>query len=172
MPVGKTLLIGGLNKRDKDGEPQPMLVMLRADKVKPRLATANEPEPKMHTRVYTVADLVVKHPERVVVQAGYHEPSAPEPAEVSVDFHPLVELITTTVAPDTWEGVGGPGSIEPFPTNLSLVVDQTEEVHAQIVDLLEQLRRKHNVQLLLETAPRKGSSNGSDTTSFPTTTRR
>jgi beta-lactamase regulating signal transducer with metallopeptidase domain len=148
MPVGKTLLIGGLKKRDKDGEPQPLLVMLRADKVKPRLATANEP--KMHTRVYSVGGLI-KPPERVVIQAGYQEPSAPAPAEVSVDFDPLTELITATVAPETWEDMGGWGSIKPFPGNLSLVVSQTQEVHDQIADLLEQLRRAQNVQILLET---------------------
>ena len=36
---------------------------------------------------------------------------------------------------------GGPVAIPPFATNLSLVVSQTQEVHEEIVDLLEQLRR-------------------------------
>ena len=31
------------------------------------------------------------------------------------DFDPLIELITTTVAPQSWDEVGGPGSIEGFP---------------------------------------------------------
>ncbi len=66
------------------------------------------------------------------------------------DFDTLIELITTTVAPETWEDVGGAGSIAPFPTNLSLVISQTQEVHDQIVDLLEQLRRLQDLQVTIE----------------------
>ena len=57
------------------------------------------------------------------------------------DFDSLIDLITSTIAPDTWDDVGGDGSIPGFATNLSLVVSQTQEVHEEIVDLLEQLRR-------------------------------
>ncbi len=34
------------------------------------------------------------------------------------DFESLIELITTTIAPTTWDEVGGPGSIAPFPTGV------------------------------------------------------
>ena len=57
------------------------------------------------------------------------------------DFQSLIELITSTVQPTTWDEVGGPGSIKEFATNLSLVVSQTQDVHEEIVELLEQLRR-------------------------------
>ena len=66
------------------------------------------------------------------------------------DFDSLIELITSTVAPTTWDEVGGPGSIAPFATNLSLVVSQTQEVHDQIADLLEQLRRLQDLQVTIE----------------------
>ncbi len=66
------------------------------------------------------------------------------------DFDELIELITTTVAPTSWDEVGGPGSIREFQTNLSLVVSQTFEVHEQIVDLLEQLRRLQDLQVTIE----------------------
>ncbi|HUT88099.1 MAG TPA: hypothetical protein VMY37_01260 [Thermoguttaceae bacterium] len=66
------------------------------------------------------------------------------------DFDSLIELITTTVAPESWDDVGGPGSIAPFETNLSLVVSQTQEVHDQLVDLLEQLRRMQDLQVTIE----------------------
>ena len=46
--------------------------------------------------------------------------------------------------------MGGPGSIAPFETNLSLVVSQTQEVHEEIVDLLEQLRRMQDLQVTIE----------------------
>jgi hypothetical protein len=34
------------------------------------------------------------------------------------DFDSLIQLITSTVAPTTWDEVGGPGSIAPFPTGV------------------------------------------------------
>ncbi len=66
------------------------------------------------------------------------------------DFDSLIELITTTVEPQTWEEVGGPGTISPFQNNLSLVISQTEDVHEQIVELLEQLRRNQDLQVTIE----------------------
>lgn len=66
------------------------------------------------------------------------------------DFDSLIELITTTIAPTTWDEVGGPGSVAPFETNLSLVISQTQEVHDQIEDLLEQLRRLQDLQVTIE----------------------
>jgi general secretion pathway protein D len=66
------------------------------------------------------------------------------------DFDTLIELITSTIAPDTWDEVGGPGAIESFPTNLSLVISQTQDVHDQIADLLEQLRRLQDLQVTIE----------------------
>ena len=66
------------------------------------------------------------------------------------DFDSLIELITTTIQPTTWDDVGGPGSIKEFETNLSLVVSQTQDVHEEIVDLLEQLRRLQDLQVTIE----------------------
>jgi len=66
------------------------------------------------------------------------------------DFDTLMELITTTVQPETWREVGGVGDIAPFPTNLSLVISQTQDVHEEIVDLLEQLRRLQDLQVTIE----------------------
>ena len=66
------------------------------------------------------------------------------------DFDSLIDLITSTVKPTTWDAVGGPGSIAPFETNLSIVVSQTQDVHEEIVDLLEQLRRLQDLQVTIE----------------------
>ena len=66
------------------------------------------------------------------------------------DFQSLIELIQNTVAPTTWNTVGGSGAIQPFATNLSIVVSQTQEVHEQIADLLEQLRRLQDLQVTIE----------------------
>jgi general secretion pathway protein D len=69
---------------------------------------------------------------------------------VVADFDPLIDLITTTIAPESWTDVGGPGAIREFESNLSLVVSQTQDVHEQIADLLEQLRRLQDLQVTIE----------------------
>jgi type II secretory pathway component GspD/PulD (secretin) len=66
------------------------------------------------------------------------------------DFDSLIDLITSTIAAQTWSEVGGPGTIEGFDTNLSLVVSQTQEVHEEIADLLQQLRRLQDLQVTIE----------------------
>ncbi len=66
------------------------------------------------------------------------------------DFQPLIDLITTTIAPDSWDVNGGNGAIQPFVANLSLVVSQTQDVHEQIADLLDQLRRLQDLQVTIE----------------------
>ncbi|MBA2115685.1 DUF1598 domain-containing protein [Bremerella alba] len=37
---------------------------------------------------------------------------------VTPDFDQLIDLITTTVEPESWEELGGPGSLAPFPTGV------------------------------------------------------
>lgn len=66
------------------------------------------------------------------------------------DFDTLIELITTTVDPESWEELGGSGTLSGFPTNLSLVVAQTQEVHERVADLLAQLRRLQDLQVTIE----------------------
>jgi general secretion pathway protein D len=66
------------------------------------------------------------------------------------DFDSLIDLITKTIKPQSWDEVGGTGSIQPFDTNLSIVVSQTQEVHEELVDLLGQLRRMQDLQVTIE----------------------
>jgi len=93
-------------------------------------------------------------------QAGSNAPSmgstpsipfgAPAGGGSQADFQSLIELIQNTVAPQTWNTVGGQGAIQQFATNLSIVVSQTQEVHEEIADLLEQLRRLQDLQVTIE----------------------
>jgi len=66
------------------------------------------------------------------------------------DFQSLIDLIQTTVVPDTWEALGGPSTMSEYPQNLSLVISTTSDVHDQISDLLESLRRLQNLQITIE----------------------
>lgn len=72
-------------------------------------------------------------------------------AGANADFDSLIDLITSTVATETWaENGGGEAEIRPFPTNLSLVISQTQAVHEEIADLLTQLRRLQDLQVTIE----------------------
>ena len=67
------------------------------------------------------------------------------------DFTPLIELIQSTIQSDSWEDSGtGEGTIQSYPANLSLVVNNTQEVQDQIVDLLQKLRELNDVQIVIE----------------------
>jgi hypothetical protein len=49
----------------------------------------------------------------------------------------VCDLLQNTVAPQTWNTVGGQGAIQPFGS--LLVISQTEEVHGDVRALLEQM---------------------------------
>ena len=94
-----------------------------------------------------------------------------------VDMTPIIQLITTSIAPGTWKvqdgygqdassayGLGGgfggdaggidqqrqPGAIVPFFLSISLIIKHTAEVHDQVADLLRQLRRLTDLQVSIE----------------------
>jgi hypothetical protein len=52
------------------------------------------------------------------------------------DFDSLMQVITSTIAPDTWDEVGGPGGVSVLLPAPVLVVSQTPDVHEQIMKLL------------------------------------
>jgi general secretion pathway protein D len=69
----------------------------------------------------------------------------------NADFDSLIDLIESTVATETWaDNGGGDATIMEFATNLSLVISQTQAVHEEIADLLEQLRRLQDLQVTIE----------------------
>lgn len=56
------------------------------------------------------------------------------------DGQALVELIEATIAPQSWDVNGGPGTIRYWPAWHVLVVRQTEDVHEQIGGVVYGLR--------------------------------
>lgn len=89
------------------------------------ITTVEKADGELESRVYPVADLVS------VQQGGSEAP----------DFDSLIDLITTVVAPATWDEVGGPGAIHEFRPKSALVISQTAEVHEAVAGLIEVLRR-------------------------------
>jgi hypothetical protein len=59
----------------------------------------------------------------------------------SANGQALVDLIQATIAPDTWDIRGGPGTIIYYNPLRALVVRQTGEVHDNLGDLLGGLRK-------------------------------
>jgi len=110
----------------------------------------------METRVYDCRDLMkLPSPIRKVKQAELAKPGsgiatvglpakAPDKkdetgAEGGYDISDLMNVISTTVIPDSWDNVGGPGSISDFKGLVT--VNQTQEVHAQVEKLLNLLHK-------------------------------
>jgi len=93
------------------------------------ITTQDDAATQTTTRVYPVNDLV--HPEA-------------NSETTSADYDSLIELLTTTVYPSTWDEVGGPGSISPFQG--TLVVSQTYTIHEAIRGVLAALRESRRQQ--------------------------
>ena len=66
------------------------------------------------------------------------------------DFNSLTDLLVSTIAPDSWDSVGGQASVRHYETTLSLVIRQTQKIHEEIADLLDQLRRLQDLQVTIE----------------------
>jgi hypothetical protein len=97
------------------------------------ITTPEEAETRSITVVYPVGDLI---------SSRFRDPKTGEIWTADqADYDSLIDLITSTVQPTTWDDVGGPGSIAPFPATSSIVLSQTQDVHEQIDALLSTLRR-------------------------------
>ena len=62
------------------------------------------------------------------------------PVSMVLDFDSLIEVITSVIEPDSWDENGGPGSLSAM--GALLCVRQTEPVHTQIQQLLDDIRRE------------------------------
>jgi hypothetical protein len=101
------------------------------------------------TRSYAISNLQTK-PLGHGVQGGGQQ----------ADFDTLIDLITSTVKPTTWDEVGGTGSIEGFPTGVLVdakgLLAQKEAIHT--THELEQLRRDAERGAYSSDDPRSPSS--------------
>ena len=63
-------------------------------------------------------------------------------AEGGADFDTLIDLLTSIIDPSTWDQVGGPGSIAPYPLDPAqvIVISQTHETHERVAKFLSDLR--------------------------------
>ena len=63
------------------------------------------------------------------------------------DFQSIIDLIQTTIVPDTWEALGGPSTMAPVTlgngNRPAILVSTVYPIHEQIAKLLEALREAH-----------------------------
>lgn len=103
------------------------------------ITSKTEAENMLKIKAYAVRDLVTLD--------SPFRPAVPPGEPVGEDYAPLIDLITSTVAPTTWDEVGGPGSIKEFRNSHTISLSQTQEVHEELVVLLDALRRTRDRQL-------------------------
>jgi hypothetical protein len=112
------------------------------------ISTAEEADAHLYAVVYDVTDLVyfetatpasfsgwMSEQSTVPVQLGRNAPHC----EPKTDFESLIDLITKTIRPSSWDEVGGNGSIQSFEAIHAIVVSQTGDIHEEVKDLLDQL---------------------------------
>lgn len=80
-----------------------------------------------------------------VMGAANRPPKSAPTTEFERRSDQLVELVTSIVVPDSWNDVGGPGSIDVF--NGLVVVSQTMECHEQIERLFDMLREAAGLEV-------------------------
>ncbi|MBI3839158.1 MAG: hypothetical protein HY288_14660 [Planctomycetia bacterium] len=91
------------------------------------ITTTDRASADLTTKSYNVADLVKR---------------GEDADDENCDMDVLEDLLATTIAPSTWDEVGGPGSISAYGN--CLVISQTREVHRHIDNLFAALRTLKN----------------------------
>lgn len=79
-------------------------------------------------------------PATVSVLAQKAQPAESKTPEGRTSLQNLIEAITSTIAPQSWDEVGGPGSIAPIGN--ALLISNEESVHEQIEALLDLFRKR------------------------------
>ncbi len=67
-------------------------------------------------------------------------PSDVDKTGYEIDPDLIIDLMTFTVAPESWDFLGGLGVVRLFPNSLDFVVSQTRAVHERLESLLDRLR--------------------------------
>src|SRR5260370_30981236 len=62
----------------------------------------------------------------------------------------LIKLITNTIKPESWDSMGGAGTIDYFPLGMALTINQTPDIQEQVQELLHALRRLQDQEVSVE----------------------
>jgi hypothetical protein len=89
---------------------------------------------------YPIRDLAMR------LENGRNVPDAEDAAN-------LIDTITSTIAPGSWEERGGPGSVTFSEKSISLVVRQTHDVQRDVLGMLNKIRRERQSPTAGRTSP-------------------
>lgn len=98
-----------------------------------RITTVSQAESLEETVIYPVEDLLLP-PAELRVPGRQYVP----------DYDSLIELMTSTIDPTTWQEGTGPGPVHRFPG--ALILRQTQPVLEDVADLLSELRIARDAQ--------------------------
>lgn len=100
-------------------------------------------------KVYPVADLVIPvSTEPTIISLDGKLTANTSRPQLKPDAEALLNLVTTTISPDSWATHGGLGTIALSENTLSLVIHQEPAIHKRIAELFKQLRHFQDVQIL------------------------
>ncbi len=99
------------------------------------ITTREEAEENLRLRYYDISELAGE----ISTNRVFHVLQRSSPFSIDGDAPALVEILTKTVEPDSWDEVGGPGSIEV--RDGIMAVSQTDEIHEQVDAVLTALRK-------------------------------
>jgi hypothetical protein len=134
---------------------QPLLLDYLVEDDVLKITSKKAAQKKLITRTYPVADLCQElsridgDDER---RNGNNAENATRPG--SHPYTALINAITATIDPDSWEELSGDGSSTPMRQAGSLVIRQTWSVHRKILQLLRDLRE---AKRLGQAAPDQGA---------------
>lgn len=86
--------------------------------------------------------------------ASYLQPLQTPGVSQLPDYRGLDEIIRSTIRPDSWESLGGAGYIQAVESIDCLLIRQMPEVHAEIAELLHQLRQQQSSESAQQLAER------------------
>jgi Ca-activated chloride channel family protein len=98
----------------------------------------------IHSEIEELLERVRELPTVYGDQSGWRPAQVPEigPNDVARwDVNSLMNVLETTVQPDSWDNLSGRGTILPIRPKLALSIRQTQAVHDEIRNLLTCLRR-------------------------------
>jgi type II secretory pathway component GspD/PulD (secretin) len=62
----------------------------------------------------------------------------------------LIKLITSSIKPQSWQDMGGKGTIDYHPLTMALIINQTPDIQEQVAELLAALRRLQDQEVAVE----------------------
>jgi hypothetical protein len=106
--------------------------MLRADQPAP----GKDEKRRLITRTYSVSDLLT----------FLGDTSDSDRGRLAVQLYRRIE----TIEPDTWDAYSGPGTIGYYPLAMTLVINQTADVHEKVAELLKTMRSLEEIKVAVD----------------------